>query len=157
VKKKRKTAPRRERIGESRHSRRCRICESPDREAIERDVIAWQRPSAICERYGIKSRTTLHLHVRALRLDERRDANIRGALSRFVERAATVKPTAAAFVQACAILCKLDVAGKLVDTVQFGRASNPLFERMSRMELLTFAESGMLPSWVTEEERKTLC
>src|SRR5205807_10295166 len=98
VRKKKKTAPR------NRHSRLCRICNSPDREAIERDVISWQRPATICGRYGIKSRTTLHLHVHALRLDERRDANIRGALSRFVERAMNVKPTASAFVNACAIL-----------------------------------------------------
>jgi hypothetical protein len=139
-----------------RHSRKCRICASPDREAIERDVISWQRPGTICGRYGIKSRTTLHLHVLALRLDEQRDANIRGALSRFVERSMTVKPTASAFVNACAILCKLDAAGKLVDTVQFGRASNPLFERMSKVEILTFAETGDLPAWVTPEERTTL-
>jgi hypothetical protein len=150
MKKKKKTAPR------NRHSRLCKLCSSPEREAIERDYISWQRPVTICGRYGIKSRTTLHLHVRALRLDEQRDANIRGALSRFVERSMTVKPTASSFVAACAILTKLNEAGQLIDRVQFGKSSNPLFERMSRIELLQFAEKGILPSWVTPEERATL-
>ena len=144
------------RVGTERHSRLCSVCGSLAREAIERDFVNWQRPSAICKAYGLKSRTTLYAHVRALRLDERRDANIRGVLSRFVKRANNVRPTASAFVNACAILSKLDAAGTLVNTVQFGRASNPLFERFTRLELLTFAEEGVLPGWLTPEERATL-
>jgi hypothetical protein len=152
---KKKNAPRREtRAG--RHSRLCGICNSPDREAIERDVISWQRPATICGRYGIKSRTTLHLHVRALRLDERRDANIRGFLSNFLSRGANVKPTAASLMVACTILSKLDAAGQLVDRMEIGRTRNPLFERMSRTELLEFARTGILPTWMTPEERETL-
>src|SRR5207244_9741741 len=57
-----------------RHSRRCAICRSPMREEIETDYVAWESPSTICKRYRISSRSTLHTHVRALRLYERRDA-----------------------------------------------------------------------------------
>jgi hypothetical protein len=146
----------RKKVRTERHTRRCGICNSPEREAIERDFISWQRPSAICTQYGIKSRSSLNLHTRALRLDERRDANIRGALSRFVERSATVKPTASSFVSACAILAKLDSNGQIVDRMEIGRTRNPLFERMSRIELLEFAKTGILPGWVTPQERATL-
>ena len=143
-------------VGTERHSRLCRVCNSPDRDSIERDFVSWERPSAICKRYGLRSRTTLALHTYALRLNDRRDGNIRGFLSRFLERGAGIKPTAASLMTACTILSKLDGAGKLVDTVQFEKASNPLFERMSRIELLEFARTGSLPSWVTPEERTSI-
>lgn len=140
----------------SRHPRLCRICRSPDRESIERDYVSWERAADICKNYEIKSQTTLYVHVRALHLNEQRAANIRGFLSRFLERGMNLKPTAASVIAACTILSKLDAAGKLVDTVQFGRASNPVFERMSRRELLDFAENETIPDWLTPEEAASL-
>lgn len=140
-----------------RHSRRCAICRSPMREEIETDYVSWESPSAICKRYRISSRSTLHTHVRALRLYERRDANIRRALAAFIERGSRVKITAAAFVNAIAVMSKLNEAGQWVDKIQqAGRVSNPLYEKMSTRELLHFAETGELPDWVTPEERRGL-
>jgi hypothetical protein len=141
---------------ETRHSRLCRICRSPDRESIERDYVSWERAADICKNYSVRSQTTLYVHVRALRLNEQRAANIRGFLSRFLERGINLKPTAASVIAACTILSKLDAAGKLVDTAHLGGATNPVFEKMTRRELLNFAENGTIPAWLAPEEAASL-
>lgn len=111
----------------------------------------------ICKRYRISSRSTLQTHVRALHLDEKRDGNIRRALASFIERGMRVKVTASAFISAIAIMSKLNEAGKWIDTVeQRGRGGNPLLEKMSKKELLRFAETATLPEWVSDEERASL-
>lgn len=140
----------------ARHSRLCRVCRSPHRETIEQEYIAWESPTLICKRYRINSRSTLQTHVRALHLDEKRDGNIRRALASFIERGMRVKVTPSAFISAIATMSKLNEAGKWVDTVEHGTAENPLFEKMSRTELLRFAETGTLPEWVSAEERASL-
>ncbi len=141
----------------ARHSRLCRVCRSPHREAIEQEYVAWESPALICRRYRISSRSTLQTHVRALHLDEKRDGNIRRALASFIERGMRVKVTAAAFISAIATMSKLNEAGNWVDTMeQRGKVGNPLFEKMSKKELLRFAETGALPEWVSEEERASL-
>ena len=55
-----------------------------------------------------------------------------------------------------AVMSKLNEAGQWVDKIQSGNPSNPLFEKMSKRELLHFAETGELPEWVTSEERESL-
>lgn len=147
----------RKRVSAERHSRRCRICRSEDRELIERDYVGWVSASKICRTYEITSRSTLYVHVRALHLDEQRNANIKCALASFIERGLNVKVSASSFVAAIATMSKLSSSGKWVDVVeQSGKLANPLFERMSRAELLRFAAEGTLPEWVTPEERATL-
>lgn len=137
------------------HAQQCQICRSPDRERIEQEYIAWLSPSKICKRYFLKSRTTLYRHAQALELTERRDSNIRGFLRSVIDRGQNVKLTATAVMQAVVILTKLDADNRWVDVSQ-RRVTHPLFERMSRKELLTLAKDGAFPAWVTEAEKKEL-
>lgn len=144
-------------MSDARHNRRCGVCRHPRRREIETEYLSWQSPTKICRAFGIRSRSTLALHVRANRLDEKRNRDIRGLIIGFLERGLGLKPSPAAFVQAIAILARLDVSGRMVDKVQIEKHEvNPVFERMSAKELLRFAEQGELPDWLTPEERAFL-
>jgi len=62
-------------IEPERHSAWCVICNSPNREAIERDFVAAQKYGtirAIMRRYGLKGTAGLYKHARALGLNAKR-------------------------------------------------------------------------------------
>lgn len=141
----------------ARHSRRCKVCHHAERAEIEERYVRWEPLAKICRAYGIRSRSMLDRHVRANRLDEKRNGNIKGLVIAFLERGLSLRPTAASFVQAVGILARLDESGKMVDTLKIEKQeTNPVFDRMSKNELLAFAEHGDLPPWLTEVERQTL-
>src|SRR5271168_476402 len=110
----------RKRANANRHSRKCGICNSPDRDLIEAAYVGWERPIVICKKYKIRFLSSLQAHCRALRLDERRDGNVRRLLSNFLESGLTIKPSPSAFVQAVAILSKLNEAGRSEDISKSG-------------------------------------
>ena len=47
----------------SRHSRRCSICQHPDRDAIEGDFIRWRSPELIAREYTLANRTSIYRHA----------------------------------------------------------------------------------------------
>jgi hypothetical protein len=140
VKKNKSTSP-------ARHSQNCTVCRHPERVAIERDFIEWCPQTHIAREYKLGSRLVVWRHARACGLVKKRNASIRGALCDFIERSSRVKPTAAAFVAACATLSRLDREGRDVARVETVGGYDDLFHRMTRKEMLSYAETGALPEW----------
>jgi hypothetical protein len=126
----------------ARHSRDCRICHHPAREAIEHAFVSWESPSAIAKSYRL-NRSTLYLHARALGLLDARDKNVRAALSKFIERCHRVRPTASAFVSAVVALSKFDKEGHTVDRIAVSKPTE--FVGWTSGELESFAAQGIVP------------
>jgi hypothetical protein len=131
-----------------RHSRECRICAHPDRDEIEREFCEWKALTTIARERRI-SRAAFYRHVRALGLFDRRDRNIKAALANFIERGSTVKVTAASFVAAIQAYSKINAAGEWVDKNEDVNATHnlALFDKMTRGEMLRYAQTGELPEW----------
>jgi hypothetical protein len=83
-----------------RHEAECRICRHESCSDIERAFINWRSPAQIAEEYGLKDRSTVYRHARALNLFEKRKANVRAALEAIIEKAPEVEVTASAVVAA---------------------------------------------------------
>jgi len=71
----------------SRHSRCCRVCAHPDRDAIEGDYVRWRSPIAIAKDYNLADRSSVYRHAHATGLDRRRTLEIRRVMERFLEEA----------------------------------------------------------------------
>jgi hypothetical protein len=140
MKKNKSTAP-------ARHSQNCTVCRHRDRVQIEQDFIAWRSQTAIAREYKLGSRLVVYRHARACGLIKKRNASIRGALCDFIERSSKVRPTAASFVVACATLSRLDREGRDVARAESVGGYDGLFHRMTRHEMLAYAERGEMPEW----------
>jgi hypothetical protein len=136
-------------ISPARHAQNCTICRHRDRVQIEQDFIAWHSQAVIAREYKLGSRLVVYRHARALGLVKKRNASVRGALCDFIERSSKVRPTAAAFVAACSVLSRLDREGRDVARVETVGGNDDLFHRMTRKEMLEYAEHGTLPEWFT--------
>lgn len=129
-----------------RHETNCKVCQHPERRAIEEDFIGWKSPSQIATDWKLRDRTTLYRHAWATGLMERRRRNVRAALESIIERASSVEVTAAAVVAAVGAYARINSEGRLVERTE--RVDlNELFQRMSREELREYAERGKLPDW----------
>jgi hypothetical protein len=70
-----------------RHSRKCYICNHPDREYIEEAFLQWRSPDTIMRRWDIKAKTTIYHHAHALNLFGPRTRNLQYALGNIIENA----------------------------------------------------------------------
>lgn len=80
-----------------RHSRKCTICNHPDREAIEELFINWHSPQSIRGLFAIYHPfdwSAVYRHARAAGLFAKRSKNLRAVLDLLLEGATHVKPTA---------------------------------------------------------------
>jgi hypothetical protein len=132
-----------------RHQVGCNICNHERCAQIEADFLSWKSPIKICAEYGLADRTTIYRHAWALGLMEKRRRNVRAALEHIIEKAGEVEVTAAAVVQAIATYARINANGHLIERKETVNV-NELFERMSREELLAYAERGELPFWYTK-------
>jgi len=137
-----------------RHEQNCKICEHPDRENIERDFIAWRSPITITKEYKLSNRATVYRHAHAFGLFVKRQRNIRAALERIIERTDNVQVNASAVVAAVVAYSKINSDGRFVERSE--RIDlNALFEKMSKDELLKYAEIGKLPDWFEQTVGKS--
>lgn len=128
-----------------RHSRRCVICNSENREAIELAYLDWKTPSEICRRFGIRSKNTIYLHAEAFDLSQKRDKNIKRALASLIEKNLGRKLTGAALVSAIATFAKIDADGRSAERIE--RTFEPgRFDGWTRAELEEFVMNGTLPA-----------
>jgi len=133
-------------VSRGRHETNCKVCQHAERAAIEGEFIAWKSPSRIARDWNLRDRTTIYRHAWATGLTEKRRRNVRAALESIIERGQDVEVTAAAVVQAVAAYARINSEGRLVERSE--RVDlNLLFEKMTRDELLAYAESGTLPAW----------
>lgn len=130
-----------------RHESQCTICKHAQREEIEREFIGWLSSAKIAKQFRV-SRDSLYRHARAFDLIEPRRRNVRGALERIIEQAGDVEVNAAAVVAAIMAYAKINANGQWIDrTEQVNMVE--LFKRMTRDELLRYANKGELPLWFT--------
>jgi len=133
-------------VSQGRHEMNCKVCNHPERQAIESEFISWESPSQIAKDWGLRDRTTLYRHGWATGLMQKRRRNVRAALESIIERSTDVDVSASAVVQAVVAYAKINSEGRLVERSE--RVDlNQLFERMSQDELHNYAETGKLPDW----------
>jgi hypothetical protein len=96
---------------EHRHSRKCTICNHPDREAIDEAFLHWSRGERIVQDFNLPSLSCLYRHAHARGLWTLRRSNIRHALDRIIEQAGECRATANAIIRAIEISCRFDQDG----------------------------------------------
>jgi hypothetical protein len=114
---------------------------------------------AIARDYGLGSRHVVARHARAKGLFELRVANVRNILNSIVQRGmdtpkVIVPP--AVVVSACAILAKLDAEGRSVERIENVTKTLAFLDdpRWTRGEMVSYAEKGVLPRWLVEENAR---
>ncbi len=122
------------------------MCAHARREDIERDFLAWQSPAAIVKEYKLGNRMAVYRHAHALGLMEKRYGELRAALGRIIERAGEVRVTGWAVVAAVLACSKINARGQWIGRRESTKLGE-LFDRMSREELLAYAQEGTLPEW----------
>jgi hypothetical protein len=145
---KRKAKPATKQTSQERHARDCKICNHKNREAIEHEFISWGDVTQLAKTQGL-SRNSIYRHAEMMGLYEKRRRNVRAALERIIEKAASVDVTAAAVVSAIQAYAKINANGEWVDRVEHVDLK-AVFDRMSREELDIYAREGKLPPWVNE-------
>jgi len=98
-----------------RHTRKCTICNHPDREAIEQEFLRWYAPQDIARDHDIPYASAIYRHAHATGLFERRRATIRLALEPLIEQATGVIATADSVVRAIRTYAQLNDAGQWVN------------------------------------------
>jgi hypothetical protein len=129
-----------------RHQSRCTICSHPQRQEIEDAFISWTSPAQIVTTYNLRDRTAIYRHAHATGLMAKRERNVKAALGRIIERVDEVKPTAAAVIQAIALLARINTRGELVEPGELVWM-NEQFSKMNFDEMAAYAQSGILPAW----------
>jgi hypothetical protein len=133
-------------ISLGRHETNCKVCQHPERLAIEEEFVSWKSPSKIAKDWKFRDRTMLYRHAWATGLMAKRRRNVRSALEHIIEKGTDVEVTAGAVVQAVIAYAKINSEGRLVERSE--RVDlNLLFNKMTRDELRQYAESGKLPDW----------
>jgi hypothetical protein len=137
-----------------RHEANCKVCQHPERLAIEEEFVSWKSPSKIAKDWDLRDRTTLYRHAWAIGLMEKRRRNVRAALESIIEQGTNVEVNASAVVAAVVAYSKINSEGRFVERSE--RVDlNALFEKMSKDELLHYAETGRLPAWFEQTVGKT--
>jgi hypothetical protein len=93
---------------EDRHSRKCTICNHPEREAIDEAFLHWSRGERIVRDYNLPSLSSLYRHAHACGLWNLRRIKIRCALDRLIELAGDCKPSGNAVLRAIEMSCNFD-------------------------------------------------
>ena len=137
-----------------RHKLLCRVCTHPQRDEIEREFISWGSPAKIAADYGLANRAAIYRHAHALKLYEKRNLNLCGALARVIEKVDTVPVNAAAIMKAIVLLEKMTAEGK-VEEVDDKNSRSELFACMNGAELEAYAKDGTLPSWFKEPKKSS--
>jgi len=97
----------------ARHSRKCKICNSPDREEIDQAYIHWVPLRRIVFEYtDVTSEVSLYRHALATGLFSRRRSRFQHALDRIIEQAGDTRPSADAVLRAMRASTMLNENGR---------------------------------------------
>jgi hypothetical protein len=102
-----------------RHSRKCRICNHPDRADIEGDFLRWRPTAEIAREFGLPDHSSICRHARALGLYDRRGESICFALDPILEQADRVfsRLTPNSLISAVQTYAQINNKGKRVRPV----------------------------------------
>ena len=117
-----------------RHTRKCTVCNHPEREAIEEDFIHWHSPINIAAQFNLPDREVIYRHARAAGLFGRRKQNLRFVLEHFMDRAERVSVTADSIIRAVHVYTRINERGEWVEPPTTHIALNPgMAHRRSRI------------------------
>jgi len=97
-----------------RHSRKCAICNHPERDAIDEAFLHWATGPGIVNDYKLPSLSCLYRHVHAVGLWRRRRKTVRSALARIIERARDTRPSVRDIIRAVEICARFRDDGAYV-------------------------------------------
>jgi hypothetical protein len=97
-----------------RHSRKCYICNHPDREYIEEAFVQWRSPATIMRRWDIQAKTTIYHHAHAFNLFALRNRNLQYALGNIIEDADTRHFTPAEILDSVRALAHMNEDGRWI-------------------------------------------
>jgi hypothetical protein len=100
---------------EDRHSRKCTVCNHPERESIDEAFLHWSRSERIVRDYNLPSLSALYRHAHACGLWNLRRTKIRLALDRLIERAGDCNPSGNAVLRAIEMSCRFDQDDRYVE------------------------------------------
>jgi len=112
-----------------RHSRKCTVCNHPEREAIEEDFIHWHSPINIARRFNIEYDSSIYRHAHALGLFRLRKQNLRFVLENLMDRVDRVSITADSIIRAVMIYERIDERGKWIEPSAPQVAHSPVVTR----------------------------
>jgi len=98
-----------------RHTRKCTVCNHPEREAIEEEFLRWRSPKDIADDYGFSDYSSIYRHARAAGLFEKRRATVRLALEPIIESAEHIEVTAAGLVSVIRAYCRINHLGQWIE------------------------------------------
>lgn len=93
-------SPPAERRSSSRHSRKCAVCNHPQRAEIERRFLRWHSQSQIAEDFRLYDRLAVYRHAKATGLLHRRVRNLNAALEHILEQGSCIPVTGSVVVGA---------------------------------------------------------
>lgn len=91
-----------------RHSRKCIVCNHPQREEIDRAYLRWAGMYEIAKEFDFEDERLIYRHAHALGLDVLRRRNYRFALDRLIEKAYRASVTGDTVIRAIRASCCLD-------------------------------------------------
>jgi len=98
----------------NRHSRKCSVCNHPERDAIEEEFLHWRSPHAIGDHYDIHKKA-IYRHAHAMGLFARRRGNVRSVLEHLIEQAEHAPVTGQTIINAVRALTCLQDDGRWVE------------------------------------------
>jgi hypothetical protein len=98
-----------------RHTRKCAICNHPDRADLEEDFVSWRNADLIHKDYDLPNFRTIYTHARATGLYQRRRENLRFAAELLIEHADQAKPSPDTILRAIQICARLNAKGDWVE------------------------------------------
>jgi hypothetical protein len=121
----------------SRHSRRCCICQHPDRDAIEGDFIRWRSPELIAREYKLANRTSIYRHAHCTGLFAWRRRELGRVLEGMLENAEHIPLEASdAVVRAARVYAHLDENGNWFEPARINFVLTGPASAISRPESL---------------------
>jgi len=112
-------------LARERHSRKCCVCNHPDRQAIEEDFIHWRSPINIARCFNLPDHSYIYRHAHAVGLFNRRKQNLRFVLEHFMDRAERVSATADSIIRAVRTYARINDRGEWVEPPTTHIALNP--------------------------------
>ncbi len=98
----------------NRHSRKCSVCNHPERDAIEEEFLHWRSPHAIGAHYDIHKKA-IYRHAHAMGLFAQRRGNVRAVLEHIIEQAEHAPVTGQTIINAVRALTCLQDDGRWVE------------------------------------------
>ena len=128
------------------HSRKCAICNHPERADLEEDFVSWRNADLIQKDYDLPNFRTIYTHARATGLYQRRRENLRFAAELLIEHADQAKPSPDTILRAIQICARLDAKGEWLEPAKQVIFSSSVNKAAPAPELQTPAREAEPPN-----------